>query len=556
MRAVLLAVNASFSHNSLAARYLAAACRESGVPLGIVESNINERAEVITARLVQEAPDILLCSVYIWNRRLMEDVCTRISVMYPKLKIVWGGPEVGGSLEEMFSRLPFLAYLCQGEGEEVLPSLLKSLGAGEEPCGVGISSRQYMERTVATVKCLDTLPDPYEKEPTLSPHKLHYFESSRGCPYNCAYCLSARESGVRFMSLAVAKKRLEALSAKVQLIKFVDRTFNADPARARELWQYLLDLPGDCRFHFEICAHLLTEQDFALLDDPRAARFQFEVGLQSTFPSALAAINRPMNPGAVLDKVERLVADGRIEVHLDLIAGLPSEGMTDFLGSLNAALAVRPQRLHLGFLKVLPGTALTALRERDDYGILPYAPYEVLRTPVMTPLNFAELKELERALERFYNGRRSKAALSYALQCLLPSELLAQLARAGEGLVEERLYLALATSVPDAALLQELSRFDFLALEPHRQLPPSLAPGAGDEGRLLREIVYGELEQLWRLLPSRQGEKPGSILRSLRLGVFCRDTMEHLGFAESNAIIFDHARPINTRMTGITVSLD
>ena len=163
MRAVLLAVNASFSHNSLAARYLAAACRESGVPLGIVESNINERAEVITARLVQEEPDILLCSVYIWNRRLMEDVCTRISVMYPELRIVWGGPEVGGSLEEMFSRLPFLAYLCQGEGEEALPSLLKSLGAGEEPSGVGISSRQYMERTVATVKCLDTLPDPYEK---------------------------------------------------------------------------------------------------------------------------------------------------------------------------------------------------------------------------------------------------------------------------------------------------------------------------------------------------------------------------------------------------------
>lgn len=556
MRAVLLAVNASFSHNSLAARYLAAACLENGLPLGFVESNINERAEVITARLLKEEPDILLCSVYIWNRRLMEDVCTRISVMYPKLKIVWGGPEVGGSLEEMFSRLPFLAYLCQGEGEEALPSLLKSLGAGEEPCGVGISSRQYIERTVATVKCLDTLPDPYEKEATLSPHKLHYFESSRGCPYNCAYCLSARESGVRFMPLAVAKKRLKELSAKVQLIKFVDRTFNADPLRARELWQYLLDLPGDCRFHFEICAHLLTEQDFALLDDPRAARFQFEVGLQSTLPSALAAINRPMNPGAVLDKVERLVACGRVEVHLDLIAGLPSEGLTDFLGSLNAAMAARPQRLHLGFLKILPGTALTALRERDDYGILPYAPYEVLRTPVMTPCDFAELKDLERALEHFYNGRGSRAALGYALQFLLPSELLARLARTGEGLLEERLYHALADSVKSSELLLELCRLDFLALEPHRQLPPSLAQGGGEEGRLLREIIYGELESLWRILPGRKGEKPGTILRSLRLGVFSRVTMEHLGFAEGNAIVFDHSRPIADRMTAITVSVN
>jgi len=556
MRAVLLAINASFSHNSLAARYLAAACREKGAPLGIVESNINERAEVITARLVKEEPDILLCSVYIWNRRLMEDVCTRLSVMYPKLKIVWGGPEVGGSLEEMFSRLPFVTYLCQGEGEEALPALLKSVRAGEEPSGAGISSRLSLNMAMATIKHLDTLPDPYENEATLSPHKLHYFESSRGCPYNCAYCLSARESGVRFMSLAFAKKRLKALSAKVKLIKFVDRTFNADPLRARELWQYLLDLPGDCRFHFEICAHLLTEQDFALLDDPRATRFQFEVGLQSTLPSALAAINRPMNPGSVLDKVERLVAQGKVEVHLDLIAGLPSEGLTDFLGSLNAAMSARPHRLHLGFLKILPGTALTALRERDDYGILPYAPYEVLRTPVMTARDFAELKELERALERFYNGRGSKVALGYALQFLSPSELLAQLVRAGEGCVEERLYLALAESVPDSALLLELCQFDFLALEPHRQLPPSLARGVGEEGRLLREIIYGELEELWRVVPGRQGEKPGSILRSLRLGVFSKDAMEHLGFVESNAIIFDHSRPIAERMTAITVSVD
>jgi len=556
MRAVLLAVNASFSHTSLAAGYLAAACLERKMPLGVVESNINERAEVITARLLKEEPDILLCSVYIWNRRLIEDVCTRLRIMYPKLKIVWGGPEVGGSLEELFSRLPFLTYLCQGEGEEALPSLLQSLEAGEDPCGNGISSREHINRTVAMCKCLDTLPDPYEKNATLSPHKLHYFESSRGCPYSCAYCLSARERGVRFMSLAIAKKRLKDLSGRVKLIKFVDRTFNADPLRARELWQYLLDLPGDCRFHFEICAHLLTEQDFALLEDPRATRFQFEVGLQSTLPSALREINRPMNPAQVLEKVERLVAQKRVEVHLDLIAGLPSEGLTDFLGSFNAAMAVKPQRLHLGFLKILPGTTLTVLREREDYGILPYAPYEVLRTPVMTPRDFAELKELERALERFYNGRDSRAAWGYALQSLLPSELLARLVRCAEGVAQEMMHLALADSVQDATLFLELCRFDFLVLEPHRQLPPSLARGAGEEGRLLREVIYGEPEQLWRVLPGRQGEKPGSILRSLRLGVFSSSTMGYLGFAESNAIIFDHSRPISERMTATTVRVD
>lgn len=554
MKAVLLAVNASFSHTSLAARYLAAACVEQGLPLSLVESNINERAEVITARLVKEEPAILLCSVYIWNRRLVEDICTRLCTMYPQITIVWGGPEVNGSLEDMFSRLPFLTYLCQGEGEEVLPALLAALWAGREPSGVGISSRQSHRGASAKVASLDTLPDPYENEAILSPVKIHYFESSRGCPYSCAYCLSAREEGVRYMSLGLAKARLAALSTKVKLIKFVDRTFNADPARARELWQYLLNLPGDCRFHFEICAHLLTEQDFALLDDPRATRFQFEVGLQSTLPSALTAINRPMRPDLVLAKVERLVAQVKVEVHLDLIAGLPSEGKSEFLGSLNAAMAARPHRLHLGFLKILPGTTLSALKDNHGYGILPYAPYEVLRTPVMSPRDFAELKELERALERFYNGRGSTAALRYALQFLPPSALLAKLALSGEGLVEEKLYLALCCDVPEPELLRELCRFDFLALEPHRQLPPSLASGGGEEGRLLREIIYGDIEQLWRLLPKSRGEKPGSILRSLRLGLFGQQTMEHLGFAASNAFIFDHSRPVSERTTPLTVT--
>ncbi|MBS3938120.1 MAG: DUF4080 domain-containing protein [Peptococcaceae bacterium] len=558
MKAVLLGVNASFSHTSLAVRYLAAACLEKGVALTVVEANINERAENIALRLLGEEPALLLCSVYIWNRNLVEDVCTRLSTMLPELIVVWGGPEVSGNPANLFAKLSFLDYLCQGEGELLMPHLLTALREGRVPKHTGISTRENLEVGSAQVKNLDELPDPYDGEESYSPHKLYYFETSRGCPYSCAYCLSAGGDGVRFMSVDLAKLRLASLSAKVGLIKFVDRTFNADARRARELWSYLLELPGSCRFHFEICAHLLTEADFALLADPRAKRFQFEVGLQTTSPEALALIHRHMSADRVLENVRRLVAAGNVEVHLDLICGLPGEGLADFMQSFDAALGALPDRLHLGFLKVLPGTSLSSLMDEGDYGVLPYAPYEVLRAPGMSPQAFLRVKKMEQALERFYNSRRSRQAVLYALKHTQPNELFASLlgSSLGEGSPEEALCFALATKVPDRYLLQELCRFDFLMHEPHREVPPSLILGVDEERRLLRGIVYGDKENLYKVLPHRRDEKPGAILRHLRLGTFNPATMAHLGLAGRSACLFDHTLPPRERAIAVFLDYD
>jgi len=553
MRAVILGVNASFSHTSLALRYLTAACRQAGVAVDAVEANINERAETIALRLLELEPAILLCSVYIWNRRLVEDVCVRLYTALPELIVVWGGPEGCTDCEELFSTLPYLSYLCLGEGEEVLPLLLTALRTGQAPTYAGIYSREGPGFGVAEVCHLDELADPYGQDEGSSPHKLYYFETSRGCPYSCAYCLSAGSGAVRYMSLDLAKRRLADLSSQVRIIKFVDRTFNADPARARELWKFLMELPGSCRFHFEVCAHLLSEEDFALLDNPKAQRFQFEIGLQSASLPTLARIGRQMNPGRILAGVARLMSQRVVEVHLDLICGLPGEGVDEFWRSLEAALSVFPDRLHLGFLKVLPGSKLASLTRAKGYGVLPYAPYEVLRTPVMSPQDFLAVKKAEHALERFYNSRGGRGAVTYALAHIPPKELFLLLAEkeSREGTPEEALYSALSDKVPSSALFRELCLFDFLLQEPHKVAPPSLILGQDEEGRMLRGIVYGDKEVFFNILPHRRLERPGVVLRNLRLGVFSPATLAHLGLQGGGKVVFDHSLPLCERAIAV-----
>jgi len=557
MRAVLLAVNASYSHTSLALRYLAAACQQAEVAIDTVEANINERAETIALRLLALEPKILLCSVYIWNRRLIEDVCMRLYTAYPELIVVWGGPEVSSDLEDLFSSLPFLGYLCRGEGEVALPMLLTALRKGQMPSCDGIYARGGQSNEVAKVRHLDDLPYPYDLKEGFSPHKIYYFETSRGCPYTCAYCLSGESGAVRFMSIAVAQSRIAELSSKVRLVKFVDRTFNADPARARELWKILMELPGDCRFHFEICAHLLTEEDFSLLANPKAERFQFEIGLQSASLATLSGIGRLMDPNRILAGVARLVFQSMVEVHLDLICGLPGESLEEVWRSLQAGLSVFPARLHLGFLKVLPGSKLATLMREQGYGVLPYAPYEVLRTPAMSPQDFMVVKQAEQALERFYNARGGRNAIKYALSHLPVRELFPLLSTK-EGLggtPEEVLFLALKDKVPDRVLFRELCLFDFLLQEPHKSAPPSLIFAEDEEGRILRGLVYGDQGALFTLLPHRRFERPGAVLRNLRLGVFSLATIATLGLRGEGKVVFDHSLPPDKRAIAVPAQL-
>ena len=548
MRVVLLALNASFVHTSLSARYLEAVCGRAGIELAIIESNINEGADFLATRALGLRPELLLCSVYIWNRRLMEDICTRIRLIDPSITIVWGGPEASGGWEEIILR-DDVDFVACGEGEESISRLIRALEQGDKPEGIGVTWRGGPPPVVERVHDLDKLPFPYGNEVWLQ-SKIYYFETSRGCPYNCAYCLSSQDSGVRYMSLDVAKARISDMMGKVPLIKFVDRTFNADPKRARELWEFLLYSGGDTRLHFEICAHLLTADDFKLLADPRAKRFQFEVGLQSASQSSLRAVNRPVDASHTLQAVTRLVGLSTVLVHLDLIAGLPTETLATFTAAVDASLAVLPDRLHLGFLKLLPGTELRQRAGELGLVYLPFAPYEVLATPHMAAHEMFHLKDLAKVLDRFYNSRQAENALRYALTQggLSGFGLLERLQGVDCSTVQEGVYLALRQYVPTPETLRELCRFDYLAHEPHRRVPELLLGEQPPEEQRLRHIVYNEPERLFAALLHRRGEKPGSILRQLRWGKFSREAAAELRLPVDGEVLFDHSRPRGERV--------
>ena len=549
MQVVLLALNASFVHTSLSARYLEAVCGQAGIKLAVIESNINEGADLLASRALGLRPELLLCSVYIWNRRLMEDICTRIRLIDPTVTIVWGGPEASGGWEEIVLRHD-VDYVVCGEGEGSISRLIRALEHGETPDGMGVTWRGGPRPKVEGVQDLDMLPFPYGNESWL-PSKIYYFETSRGCPYNCAYCLSSREAGVRYMSVGAAKARLaRMLVGKVPLIKFVDRTFNADPERARELWEFLLCSGEETRLHFEICAHLLTADDFRLLADPRAKRFQFEVGLQSASLSSLRAVNRLVDASHTLQAVRQLVQLGTVEVHLDLIAGLPAESLATFTTAVNAALAARPHRLHLGFLKLLPGTLLRQRAGELGLVYLPFAPYEVLVTPHLTAHDMFYLKNLAKVVDRFYNSRQAENALRYALTqgALSGLELLQRLYEADSSTVQESVYLALEQSVTSPETLRELCRFDYLSHEPHKRIPELLLGEQPPEDQRVRDVVYHEPERLFAALPHRRGEKPGSTLRQLRWGKFSRAASAELRLPVGCEVLFDHSRPRGERV--------
>ncbi|MDP3059040.1 MAG: DUF4080 domain-containing protein, partial [bacterium] len=422
-------------------------------------------------------------------------------------------------------------------------ALLNALRNGSSTILTHVASRSNLNMELATIKDLSLLPDPYLGEGIIS-HKLYYFETSRGCPYNCTYCLSSASSGVRYVPLALAKERLLILATRAHIIKFVDRTFNANQKRARELWQYLLDLPGNCRFHFEICAHLLSEEDIIILSSPKAERFQFEIGLQTTSIEALSAINRPLGNEKVLQNVERLRQETPVELHLDLISGLPHETYERFLQTFDQALSVKPHRLHLGFLKLLRGTTLRAKAQEYEYKFLPFAPYEVLASKWVTVQEFLLLKDIEDAVEKLYNSGSVQRTIDYLLKNYPPSVVFTKAVSADRGDSTYHYAFNLAISLgADANLVTELLRFDFLMREINRALPDWLMwdSSLGTEAEALRQIIYGDKDELFRYLPHRAGEKPGSILRTIRLGYFPPQAIEELGYPPSvQTILFDH----------------
>lgn len=402
MKIVLFAINGSFSHSNLAIRCLRNPLERAGFEVVLIEHTLRDRTAHILEHLYREKADVYGFSCYIWNIEPMLTLAETLKSLLPKSKIVLGGPEVSYGLER-FENTPWVDAIVRGEGEEAMLSLCQAIGEGKDYPRISGGD---------AVTFADVGVHYREGEETGG---ILYYESSRGCPYSCAYCLSSATHGVRFKSVEQTLDELlefEKIHTNCKIIKFVDRTFNADVKRANAIWQALLDEKYTKSYHFEICASLLNEESFDILSRFPKGKVQLEIGLQSTNPKTLAASSRHIDAAKVIDAARRIRKVGNVHVHLDLIAGLPYEDYASFAKSFNDAYGASDM-LQLGFLKLLHGTELRARAEEYEYCYLPTPPYTVLQSKWMSYDEMQRLTHMAEVLDRYLESGRFEHALWY-----------------------------------------------------------------------------------------------------------------------------------------------
>ncbi len=421
-KVILAALNAKYIHSNLALRYLSR-FQENDKKYNIkkMEFTINQRMEFIVEELFREQPDVILFSCYIWNVEQLKQLCPILKKILPDCVIGFGGPEVSYESETFLRENPEVDLVMRGEGELVFSMLLQYWNEGIPSSLQEIGSLTFRqgERIISTPQQMSLdlalLPFPYEEDFSDVENQIIYYESSRGCPYQCGYCLSSVEQGVRFVPLKKVLPDLQRfLDQKVRQVKFIDRTFNCRKSHAMEIWKYLHKHDnGITNFHFEITADLIDQEMIDFLKTVRKGLFQFEIGVQSTNPQTIHVINRNVDFEKLSAVVKQIKEGDNIHQHLDLIAGLPYEDYVSFGHSFNDVYALQPEQLQLGFLKVLKGSMLYQLRQ--DFSIIyqDRAPYEVLTTHVLPYEDTLRLKYIEEMVETYYNSGKFQHTLAY-----------------------------------------------------------------------------------------------------------------------------------------------
>ncbi|MDD2218816.1 MAG: DUF4080 domain-containing protein [Desulfoplanes sp.] len=393
----LVALNARYTHSNLALLYLREALGDLPCQTVLKAYTISQNILEILRDLHTQRPDYLAFSVYIWNSENIRLLLPEIKKIMPDTTIILGGPEVSYTPDQWLKDFPQIDYIIQGAGETCLHNLL------------GHPENYPRQILCEPAPPLDQIPFPYREKDfeELSDHYI-YYESSRGCPFNCSYCLSSRmDMQPDYRAVDKVCAELDMICAHTpRIIKFIDRTFNARKRHHLPIWEHLIQKNPPTCFHCELHAGLLTEQDFALLATARKGLFQFEIGIQSTNPQTLAAIHRQTSWELIKKNIRRLIAMGTFHVHVDLIAGLPFEDWDSLQRSFNDVYGLKADALQLGFLKVLPGTEME--EKSIEYGIkyMKSAPYQVLETRWMTFTELCFVQHMETTLDRLWNAHQ------------------------------------------------------------------------------------------------------------------------------------------------------
>lgn len=406
MHVYLATLNSRYTHTSLAIHQLASALRRAEIPVTVGEWSINGDIYDHLRGLYESDAELVAFSTYIWNREETLLLAEELKRLKPGVQILLGGPEVSYGASDLLATNPFIDYVIAGEGERAIVQL-----AGGEPLE-WIQGLVYRREDRIIDQGIAPLlnPEDFQTMPygdlAAYEHRILYYETSRGCPYRCSYCLSSVTDGVRFSPVERVKRDFETfVRAGVKQVKCVDRTFNVRVDRAKEILAHCVAIDrGHTNFHFEMTAHLFDREMMAILASARPGLFQFEIGIQSTHEPTLRAVNRPMPFEQMKPSIEALIGLDRHHVHLDLIAGLPEESYERFLRSLDDVMALHPHMMQLGFLKLIRGSQLRDEATAHGYLAALKPPYQVLRTKWISYVEMGVLSDLEHLIDHFYNS--------------------------------------------------------------------------------------------------------------------------------------------------------
>lgn len=486
MKILLATLHAKYSHASLALPCLAVYCRdipEAGIT--IREWTVNEPREYILRLVMAEQADLIAFSCYIWNIEQTLRIVSDIKKISPRTRIILGGPEVSFGTFDLMHDNPAIDFVIKGEGEKAFRCLILALmrentGLLQESLTEidnlffrdgsdtvsGPLSRENLE--------LDRLTSPFEAGLVDLSKPLIYYETSRGCPFSCAFCLSSVDGTVRSFSLERIKKDLLFLmNSNVAQIKLVDRTFNYDAGRADTIWEFILEHNRSSHFHFEISADLLTDNNLNVLGRVPEHTFRFEIGIQSASQTTLEQVKRTADLQLIFSNVKRLTTGTSIDLHLDLVAGLPGEGYDGFLASLQTVADLHPNDIQIEPLKLLKGSPMREIARREGYCFSEFPPYTILNTPWLSYEDICRIETIGRLLDLF-NKHGGFAASFRVLQRYRPfSEVFDQMARlAGNENLSSlscrrvfELFARLAEPLADRGILHDALFFDYCRSE-------------------------------------------------------------------------------------------
>lgn len=553
-KVILAALNAKYIHSNLALRYLSRFQNNNQKHhVETMEFTINQRLDFIAEELFRKQPDVVLFSCYIWNVEMLRQLCPILKKIMPDCVIGFGGPEVSYESETFLRENPAVDFVMRGEGELVFTKYLEHLDAGN-PATLGeIESLTYRQgdEIFSTPQMhpmdLALLPFPYEDDFSDVQNQIIYYESSRGCPYHCGYCLSSVENGVRFVPLDKVLPDLQKfLDKNVPQVKFIDRTFNCKKSHAMAIWKYLHEHDnGVTNFHFEITADLIDQETIDFLKTVRKGLFQFEIGVQSTNPQTIRAINRNVDFAALSEIVQQIKDGGNIHQHLDLIAGLPYEDYDSFGRSFNDVYALHPEQLQLGFLKVLKGSMLHQKQKEFEIVYHDTAPYEVLTTHELPYADTLRLKYVEEMVETYYNSGRFLNTLAYlvplyespfaffeALSQFWVGENYHYLGLSKMGLFDVLWRFVEQNPKVDKRKLQWEMKFDIALHEKPKKLPAWLTVTNEEQWHDKVFAFYGNPTLWQKCLPHYKSNKEA--IRQTHLEVF--------GDEKQKAVLFDYGK--------------